>query len=192
MKPDDELKELNAREARARAAILKLAAEVRQVLAEDLAQFPGREVRRRFVADPAFAATFDDARIAAVKADVAKRGAALRDRVVAAMEAPDLWLAGVDATGPGKSLQENEKLWAATAEAVTAARQALKAHGFPAAGDAAVEYRMPTWFIGGKYLPGLAEKYWALVGELRDLRQRIAELEQSRVRDALGKRWDKM
>jgi hypothetical protein len=192
MKPDDELKELHAREARARAAILKLAAEVRQVLAEDLAQFPGREVRRRFVADPAFAATFDDARIAAVKADVAKRGAALRDRVVAAMEDPDLWLAGVDATGPGKSLQENERLWAATAEAVTAARQAMKAHGFPAAGDAAVEYRMPTWFIGGKYLPGLAEKYWALVGELRDLRQRIAELEQSRVRDALGQRWDKI
>lgn len=191
MKSDDELKELIAREARTTAALAKLAAEVRNVLAEDLALFPAREVRRRFIADPEFATTLNDAKIAEIKADAARRGAEMRDRVVAAMEDLGLWLAGVDVHGPGKSFQENEQLWAVTAEACAVTRGLLRDYGFPGAEEANIEYRMPTWFIAGKYLPGLAEKYWALIAELRELRERIKAMEQARIRDALGKRWDK-
>ena len=191
MKPEEELKELRAREARVRQNVLKVAAEVRPVLAEDLNQFPSREVRKRFVADPGFAATLDDATIAAIKTDLARRGAEVRDRVLAALEQPEPWLAGVACEGPGKSLAENPTLWALTAEAAAVVRAALIEHRFPGAADADLEYRMPTWFIGGKFLPGLAEKYWAAIAELRELHERIAEVEQGRLRDGLAKRWDK-
>ena len=191
MKPEEELKELRAREARARQNVLKVAAEVRPVLGEDLNQFPGREVRKRFVGDPEFAATLDDTRVAAIKADLARRGAEVRERVLAALELPEPWLAGVACEGSGKSFAENPALWAPTAEAAAAVRAALIEHHFPGAADVDIEYRMPTWFIGGKFLPGLAEKYWAAIGELRELRARIAEVEQGKLREVLAKRWDK-
>lgn len=191
MKADEELKELRGLEARARQAILKLASEVRPVLAEDLVQFPAREVRRRFVANPEFAATLSDEQIAELKAELARRATEVRDRVIAAMEPADLWVEATGPTGPGKSFAENERLWAPTREAASLVAEVLERYGFPA-GEGAPEYRMPTWFIGGKYLPGLAEKYWALVAEVRELRERAAELERTRVRESLGKRWDKL
>jgi len=189
MKVDDELKELKASEARAIQAVHKIAAEIRPVLAEDLLRYPAREVRRRFVADPEFAGRLPDAAIAGMKDAVAARAARARDEIMARMEEEAAWLAGVDAGGPGKSLAENEALWAPTRLAAEVVAAALKEYGFPDDGEAP-DYRMPTWFIGGKYLPGLAEKYWALMAEVREVRSRTGELEQKRVRDALAKRWD--
>ncbi|MBM4394425.1 MAG: hypothetical protein FJ087_01890 [Deltaproteobacteria bacterium] len=191
MKADEELKELRAHEAKARAAILKLAAEVKPVLAEDLVQYPGREVRKRFVADPEFAASLSDEKVAALKADLAARSAEVRDGIIAAMDDPDLWVEAEGPTGAGKSLGENGRLWAPTRRAADLVAEVMGRHGFPK-GEGAPEYRMPTWFIGGRYLPGLAEKYWALVAEVRELRERAAELERTRVRETLGKRWDKL
>ena len=191
MKADEELKELRAREARARQAVLKVAAEVTPILADDLLQYPLREVRRRFVASPEFAAAMDDDRIAALKADLAARASQARDRVARALEDPEPWVEAGEPQGPGKSFAENARLWAPTEEVVSLVREVLETYKFPEAGGDP-EYRMPTWFIGGKFLPGLAEKYWALVGELRDLRARIADVEQAQVRDSLGRRWDKV
>lgn len=192
MKADEELREARAQEARVRAAIVKLAAEVRPVLGEDLARFPEYEVRRRFVADPTFAGNLDDATVASLKAEIARRGPEVAARVVAGMEDPELWLAGVEESGPGKSFAENRRLWAATDEIVALVRELLRTFRFPGHEAAEVEYRMPMRFIERKYLPGLAEKYWSLIADLRDARARVASLEGERVRESLGRRWDKL
>jgi len=190
MRGEDELKELREREARAIQAIQKLKDEILPILAEDLVKFPEREVRKRFVSSPEFAESLDDATLARLKAEVNRRAEAMRDRVIALLAEDARWLAGTEASGPGKSLAENPRLWEATSAAADLVREILTAYGFPQVAEC--EYRMPTWFISGKYLPGLAEKYWALVAEIREIRARMREVEEGLVRTNLGRRWDRI
>lgn len=192
MRGEDEVKDLRAREARAVQSVLKLKAEILPILADDLLRFPEREVRKRFVSSPEFSETLDDDAIARMKAEVSRRASAMRDRVVALLDEDDRWLAGVDCAGPGKSLSENGRLWEPTGAAVDLVRELLTAYGFPKPEEYPTDYRMPTWFIGGKYLPGLAEKYWACVAEVREARARIREVEEGLVRSGLGRRWDRI
>jgi hypothetical protein len=187
---DDDMREARAQENRARQAILKLAAEIRTVLSEDLAQFPAWEVRRRFVENPGLADSLSDEAISKIKEFLAQEGPRVRDEVVAALEDPEPWLAGLACTGPGKSLAENTVLWRLTEPVAKLARDALVNFGFPS--GESPEYRMPMRFIGRKYLPGLAEKYWSLVGDLRDAMTRLGEIDESRRREELGKRWDRI
>ncbi len=189
MRTDEDLREAKAAEARTRQAILKLAAEIRQVLADDFVEFPVFEVRRRFVSAPGFAQGLSDADIARLKATLSEKAAVARDRVLASMEDPEAWLAGTECEGPGKSLAENAGLWTRTAPIAEAVSEVLSEFAFPQGGEP-VEYRMPMRFIHKKYLPGLAEKYWTLIAELREARARVREAEDGRVREALAKRWD--
>ena len=98
-------------------------------------------------------------------------------------------MAGLECDGPGKSFAENQKLWAPTTAAAELVREILSAYGFPDTAPSP-EYRMPTWFINGKYLPGIAEKYWGLIAEIREIRVRIREVERDSQRETLRKRWD--
>lgn len=191
MRGDDEVKDLRSQEARAVQAVLKLKAEILPILSDDLGRFPEREIRKRFVSSPEFAETLDDATIARLKGEVSRRSLAMRDRVIALMNQDDRWLAVGDSAGPGKSLAENEPLWEPTRAAADLVREILTAYGFPKPEEFPTEYRMPTWFIGGKYLPGLAEKYWACMAEVREVRARIREVEEGLVRNGLGRRWDR-
>ena len=190
MKADDELKELKDRESRAQAAILKLGSEVRTILLDDIAKFPSREVKRRFVANPEFAQNLDDKTIATLKSELATLGDDLRSKTGAFLERPEPWLAGINVEAIGKSFVDNAELWSPMVKAAAAVQEVLVRHNFPDIETDPADYRMPTWFINGKYLPGLAEKYWHLMMELRDLRTRIQEIEQGRIRDSLAKRWD--
>ncbi len=116
MRGEDEIKELRTREARAIQSLLRLKAEILPVLAEDLVRYPEREIRKRFVSSPEFAATLDDAAIARLKAEVSQRASAMRDRVMALLDEDERWLAGVGHEGPGKSLAENARLRAGRCE----------------------------------------------------------------------------
>lgn len=190
MRGSKELKELRQREERALQTIARLKEEILPVLGEDLLRYPEREVRRRFVTSPDFAESLDDETIAAIKRDLARRAPQVRDRIIHAMSEEDRWLCGVEFEGPGRSLAENPKLWEPTSLAVDLVREVLTAYGFPGHEDFPREYKMPTWFILGKYLPGLAEKYWAAIAELREVRARIREVEEGMVRERLERRWD--
>jgi hypothetical protein len=191
MRTDEDLREAKTAEARARQAVVKMAAEIRPILGEDFVEFPAYEIRRRFVSAPDFAAGLPDEAIARLKSMLAARSLEMRDAVLAALADPEVWLAGVDCEGPGKSLAENGRLWALTVPVADLVREVLAAFGFPA-GDQPIEYRMPMRFIHKKFLPGLAEKYWAAVADLREARARVQDAEEGRVREALGKRWDRM
>ncbi|HOU54130.1 MAG TPA: hypothetical protein PLQ97_09405 [Myxococcota bacterium] len=191
MKRDEEIREARQQEERARAALLRLGAEVREALGEDLLEFPQWEVRRRFLAAPEFARTFEDERLAALKEELRQRTPDIRDQVIRAMEDEDLWFSGAEVEGnPGKSLAENPRLWAATGAVTRFIQEVLRRYGFPNAEDP-VEYRMPMRFIRRKYLPGLAEKYWTLLADWREARARIRELEEGEVREDLARRWDR-
>lgn len=192
MNIEDERDEVRAQEARVLAALDRLAAEVRQTLGEDLAAFPLAEARRRFLADPDAAAAVSDEAIARIKADLEAQAPAVRDAVLQVLVDPAVWVSGIDCEpGTGKSFEEHPTLWQATRAIEELVASVLARHGFPVSADDPVHYRMPMRFIGRKYLPGLAEKYWSLIEDLRDVRARLDALRTAEVRDALGRRWDK-
>ncbi len=192
MNLDDERDEARGQESRILATLGRLATDVCQALGEDLALFPMAEARRRFLADSDVAASVSDEAIAGIKVDLEAGALAARDAVLDLLEDVDIWFAGVDAgPGPGKSLEEHPVLWAATRPIEVFVADTLVRHGFPVPEDDPVRYRMPMRFIGRKYLPGLAEKYWLLIDDLRHVRARLAEVRTTEVREALGRRWDK-
>lgn len=192
MNIDDERDEARAQETRVLTALERLAVEVRQALGEDLAAFPTAEARRRFLADPDAAAAVSDEAIARIKVELEKQAPTVRDGVLKALEDPAVWMSGIDCEpGTGKSFEDHPTLWSATRPVEELVASVLARQGFPVPEGDPIRYRMPMRFIGRKYLPGLAEKYWLLIADLRHVRSRLAELRAAEVRDALGKRWDK-
>ena len=192
MKLDDDRDEAREQESRILVALGRLADEVRQALGEDLVLFPMAEVRRRFLADPGFASTLADEAIARIKSELESGAPAARDEVLRVLADSAAWEAGESAApGPGRSFEENPTLWAATRPIEVMVAGVLARHAFPVPEDDPVRYRMPMRFIGRKYLPGLAEKYWSLIEDLRHVRARLDEVRSAEVREALARRWDK-
>lgn len=180
-----------ADEARLCASVLRLAAEVRQALVEDLAHFPMVEARRRFLADPDVAGALPDVAIARMKSELEAGAPVARDRVIEGLSDDALWLSGTACPpGEGRSFEEHPRLWGALQPVEALVGEVLRRHGLAIPQDDPVRYRMPMRFIGRRYLPGLAEKYWVLIEDLRQVRQRLAELDRARMRDMLGRRWD--
>lgn len=186
-----EREEVLADEARICASLTRLAVEVRRALAEDLAQFPLEEARRRFLADPAVAGSISDTVIGRMKSELEAGASAARDRAIEGLSDDALWLSGTTCPpGAGRSFEEHPQLWAATRPIERLVGDVLGRHGLVVQQDDPVRYRMPMRFIGRRYLPGLAEKYWALIEDLRQVRRRLVELERDLERDALARRWD--
>ena len=82
MRADGELKDLRNREQKAVKALLKLADECVPVLTEDIAKYPAREIRHRFVEDPIFADSLDDATLKRLKSELEERSTQVRDRIM--------------------------------------------------------------------------------------------------------------
>jgi len=186
---ESEIKALEEQKENLIKRVRKIKDEVVPILAEDLALFPERELRRRFLNNKRFAESLDENTIRAIKKEALEKGASISKKVIALMQEEDRWLAGVRFEGIGKSFAENTVLWEPTQMACDVVKELLVSFGFPDA-DSPVEYKMPTWFIKGKYLPSFAEKYWATIAELKEVSQRIQESTEALGREALAKKWD--
>jgi hypothetical protein len=189
MAMENEIKGLEEQKENLVEQIRRIRDEAVLILAEDLTLFPERELRRRFVTNRAFAEALDEKTIKAIKQEARAKGAWASKKAITMMQEDERWLAGVRFEGAGKSFAENSVLWEPTQVACEMVTQMLVSFGFPDA-DTPVEYKMPTWFIKGKYLPSLAEKYWATIAELKEVNQRMQEGIEALQREALAKKWD--
>lgn len=170
----------------------RLAQQVRElvdVITGDIPNFALKQVRKAFIEDVAFAEKQTDAQLSEFKANVETMGKGLSQSVrTSLLEDMSIWECADAAPGDdGKSLNGNPAV-ARRLEAVARTvsdfivKSGLKAME--------VVYRTPTYFINGKYAPGMIEKYWAELGKLREARQaRKAEDLEVR-RENLAKRWD--
>lgn len=187
----DELRELEQQEQRVLHALDCLRKEALQALEVDLPRFPEREVRRRFIAASGFARELSTEKVAEIKRALRQRSAELAEEVLQEMSDVEKWRAGIEhLEGEGKSLAQNPVLWEPTRRVVEFVSTVLETYGFPNAKEPPVEYRMPPYFIKGKYLPAIAEKYWGLLRELADIRRRLRELEEYRQKEELSRKWD--
>jgi hypothetical protein len=177
-----------------RDSVKALADEALDVFAEDFPQFFHREARRRFLAAPAFARDLSDDALKRLKTDLETEGRAASERLLARLRALEPWLAGTEVAEPaGKSLEDNPKLWAVVASIADDVERLLAKHGLPAdpGGGYGVVYHEPKRFVSGHYMPTIAETYWRRIAELREIEQKVSELEHERERAELLSRWNR-
>jgi len=189
---DEHIAELREQERLIRERTVAIAKETIEVLAIDLPLFVEREVKRAFVADPDFAERLDDDAVRAIKDDIRDRATATAAAVVASLQEWDLWLGGYARVEGAKTFEDYPELWDRVCAIGQPAQEILAAHGFPGAKEAAeaIRYRQPKWFINGRLLTTLAEKYWRSMGELASVRAELEALDLQHRREALKQRWD--
>ncbi len=187
LQQNDELQGLEDQEQWILIEIDKLRTKALECLEEDLGLFPERELKRRFLADMDFASSLTNQQIKSIKQKLGTALPGLLPRVIACLGDSDRWTAGRNFHGPGKSLAENETLWECIKPIEDFLVNLMDEYGFP---KEEVRYKMPTWFIKHTYMPSIAEKYWQLVHDLEDVRQRKDELQKRLMRDKLSKKWD--
>ena len=52
------------------------------------------------------------------------------------------------------------------------------------------QYKLPAYFVAGLYMPSLAEHYWRIVAESRELEEQKKKLAETSVRERLQAKWD--
>jgi hypothetical protein len=189
-----ELAALAQEESRATDRALAAAEDARRVLRQDLPEFVAREIRRCFLASPAFADSLSDDAVSKIKADVQDTAKTVTETALAALASDDPWLAGVEhlkSNDQANSFEDNPSVWAAVQGVAAAATALLERHAFPVPeGGWDVRYKQPAFFVGGRHMKSVAEHYWRALREVRDLRRRSEELAATARSDELGRRWD--
>jgi hypothetical protein len=61
---------------------------------------------------------------------------------------------------------------------------------FGIASDELPGYKLPAYFVAGLYMPSLAEHYWRIVVETRELKEQRKLLAETAVRETLQAKWD--
>lgn len=173
----------------------KLRHDVREMLEVLRADVPGffvRETKRRFVAAPELADRLDEAKIAHLKKDVQAAGERIAAEVTRALEAWDLWAWDARASFPEgpRSLDANPRVAAVLARIGPALVEALARHGFPDAESARDAYKLPSYFVAGRFMKSLVESYWRNLQEHVELTKLIEEARTRDQRERASRKWD--
>lgn len=165
--------------------------DIRKVLGVDLKAFPAREAKKRFLEGGEFSTAMDDGAVSALKIDLAALSEGLVDSVLDTLGEDAGWLEiGVDLPETDRrSLEWNPVVFQQLQRIAEATSELLSKHGFPAA-VCTVEYKTPTWFIDGLYLPGLIENYWKGMAELRAAQGQAEEVTRVEAVQHLAERWE--
>ena len=166
-------------------------ADIRKVLSIDLADFPARVAKKRFLEGGEFSSKMDEVALSAFKRDIVQLATAGVEPVLNQLETDDIWLklTGELPDTDKRSLEWNPAVFQQLQGVAQATSGILAAHGFPA-DSCSVEYKTPTWFIEGLYLPGLIENYWKGMAELRAAQAQAAEVTRVEEVQQLADRWE--
>jgi hypothetical protein len=165
--------------------------DIRKVLEQDLRAFPEREAKRRFLENGTFSEEMDDSTLSAFKEDVSALSGGVAASAIEALSEDSPWL---DMRGDlpetdQRSLEWNPVVFQHLQSVAGGVQQVLEKHGFPAE-LSSVEYKTPTWFIDGLYLPGLIENYWKGLTELRAAQVQVDEVQRVESVQNLADRWE--
>ena len=187
---NNNLEELREEENRLINEILKIKDQVLQTLKTDLSLYPLRELKKRYLQDPEFGNSFSKSDISLLKQTVNSEIKELIDDVIKCMDDDLKWIEVEQLPEAGKSFEENKLLWECISILDQFIVNIMKRFNYPEKLQQNVGYKMPTWFIGRVYLPGLAQKYWKLLSELRTLKQRYNLLQKEKITKDLSDKWE--
>lgn len=162
--------------------------DIRTVLKADVEAFVVRETKKAFLSRTDVAETMSAERVGALKKRAVELGKGLANALDAAIADPALWTAPPGEPANPRDLVGVPEVWAKV-EGVEKDLQAFLAEFGIAAADAP-QYKLPAYFVAGLYMPSLAEHYWRIVVETRELEDQKKKLTETSVRERLQAKWD--
>jgi hypothetical protein len=165
----------------------QVVADIRTVLRADLEAFVMRETKRVFLGRPDVAEKMAADKVAALKKGAVELGKSLALRIDGELSDLSLWAAPKHEPSNPRDLVGVPGVWEKLSSAEAAVAEFLAAHGLP---GESVSYKLPAYFVGGLYMPSLAEHYWRIVVETRELEEQKTKLSEQSVREKLQSLWD--
>jgi len=167
-----------------RERVKQVKTEICALLADDLPEFVKRELKKAFLAHPDVSNAMSDDTLKQLQIDISTDGLKASRNVLDGIEDDSLWFI----SSTGKTISDNSELWSKVSVICATVAALKKNYGFPSDNESTV-YKAPTWFIGGRYLPTLSEKYWALLTELAGITAQLKAAESHDTQSELAKRW---
>ncbi|MBI3726441.1 hypothetical protein HY251_21165, partial [bacterium] len=90
-----------------------------------------------------------------------------------------------------RTLDPNPRVAAALARIGAGLAEVLARHGFPDAESAKDSWKLPSYFVAGRFMKSLVESYWRNLSELVELTKLIDESSSRERKDRLSGKWDK-
>jgi hypothetical protein len=167
--------------------------EMLEVLRADIPNFFDLQTKKRFVTHLEFADKLDDAKVKKLRQDIHASAERTASEVVAALEPWDLWAWDARAPFPEspKSLDPNAQVSRVLARIGAGLAKTLADHGVPDADSARDAYKLPSYFVAGRFMKSLVESYWRNLQELVELNRLIDETAHRDRRERNASRWDK-
>lgn len=174
-----------------RQHLAEIVTEIRSVLSVDLRDFPIRAAKKRYLALPEFAATITAEKLGELKGALGSAAEKRATQIMRTLEDEAIWIEDVTPSGNKlpKTLRDNRTVTEALSGIAEITHDILKDFGFPAA-LLDIHYDPPTWFINGKYLPGLIEKYWKTLAALRQQSREHKRAQHEHDVQVLAERWE--
>jgi hypothetical protein len=165
----------------------QVVADIRTVLRTDLEAFVVRETKKAFLAQSEVAEAMSSDEVGALKKGALALGRELAARIDGELADLSLWESPPHEPANPRDLAGVPGVSAKLGEAEKAVAQFLTGHGLSADG---VSYKLPAYFVGGLYMPSLAEHYWRIVVEIRELEDQKKKLVEQTTREKLQSKWD--
>ncbi|MBR4984961.1 MAG: hypothetical protein IKY83_04400 [Proteobacteria bacterium] len=165
--------------------------ELVDIIVNDLPEYVLKHIRRAFIEDVDFAEKKSDDDLKAFKARVSEFGKKLSDDVRASLlEDMDAWWGkDVSVSGASKTLDGNPAI---SAKLSVISQRILEFMDAESLARVEVVYRTPARFIEGKYPPGMIEKYWAKLADLRAAEEERELLDREARKARIAQRWDSL
>lgn len=163
-------------------------ADIRAVLKADLDAFVVRETKKAFLAQGAVAEAMPTERVAALKKGAVELGKSVAAKIDAELADAALWAAPAGEPANPRDLVGIPEVWARVQGVEKALHDFLS--GFGLGGAEPPGYKLPAYFVAGLYMPSLAEHYWRIVVEMRELEDQKKKLTETSVRERLQAKWD--
>ncbi|MCC6621179.1 MAG: hypothetical protein IT385_07990 [Deltaproteobacteria bacterium] len=165
-------------------------ADIRTVLRADLEAFVMRETKRTFLSLPTVGETMSTERVAALKKRALEVGKAAASRIDGELQDPELWWNPGGEPANTRDLVGAVRAWERIATVEVDLKALLEEFGLADGGTPT--YKLPAYFVGGLYMPSLAEHYWRIVHETKELEEQRKKLADNEVRERLQAKWDEV
>lgn len=167
--------------------------EMVEVLKIDVPAFFVRSAEKRFVSSPDVSEKWSDDQLRRFKKDVNDAGERVARELGKALEPWDAWAWDPRQTFPEdpKGLEPNARVWAHVKKVSDDLAALLEKNGYPDSPAARETYKLPSYFVGGRFMKSLVESYWRGLQEHFELTRIIDEAGSKERREKLKARWDK-